>query len=72
LVDNALALGITLPQYDATLFVDGLQSGNLVDAIGLPIAADIGLVPYQLLFDGLFPIVEAGATTISEFADLIP
>jgi PE-PPE domain len=72
LVDNALALGITLPQYDATLFVDGLQSGNLVDAIGLPIAADIGLVPYQLLFDGLFPIVEAGATTVSEFADLIP
>ena len=71
MVDNALALGITLP-----IRRDPLRGwaavGNLVDAIGLPIAADIGLVPYQLLFDGLFPIVEAGATTISEFADLIP
>jgi PE-PPE domain-containing protein len=72
LVDNVLALGITLPQYDATLFVDGLQSGNLVDAIGNPIAADIGLVPHDILFNGLLPIVEAAATTVSEFASLIP
>jgi len=71
LADSALALGITLPQYDASLFVDGLESGNLLAAIGDPVAADVALVPLALGF-GLLPILEAGAINISEFANLIP
>ncbi len=71
LADTALALGISVPEYDATLFIDGLQAGNLLDAIGNPIAADVALVPFVLGF-GILPIVEAGAITVSEFASLIP
>ena len=71
LADAALALTITLPHYDATLFVDGLAAGNLLDALGNPIAADVALVPFTLGF-GLLPAVEAGAIGISEFASLLP
>ncbi|GFG76034.1 PE-PPE domain-containing protein [Mycobacterium botniense] len=44
--DLALALGITLPAYDANLFVDGLEQGSLLNAVGDPIAADLGLVSF--------------------------
>ncbi|GFG73869.1 PE-PPE domain-containing protein [Mycobacterium botniense] len=71
LADAALALGVTLPEYDATLFVEGVSAGNLLDAIGNPVAADVGLIPFALGF-GLVPLVETGAITISEFASLIP
>jgi hypothetical protein len=71
LADAGLALGVTLPEYDATLFVDGLQAGNLLDAIANPIAADVALVPFALGF-GALPLLEAGAINISEFASLIP
>jgi len=71
LADAGLALGVTLPEYDATLFVDGLQAGNLLDAIANPIAADVALVPFALGF-GALPLLEAGAIDISEFASLIP
>jgi hypothetical protein len=60
-----------VPEYDATLFVDGLEAGNLLDAIANPIAADVPLVPFGLGF-GALPLLEAGATDISEFASLIP
>jgi len=71
LADIALALGTTLPQYDATLFFDELAAGNLLAAVGDPLAADVGLGPFALGF-GLLPIVEAGAIGISEFASLLP
>ena len=71
LADAGLALAVTLPEYDATLFVDGLQAGNLLDAIANPIAADVALVPFALGF-GALPLLEAGAIDISEFASLIP
>jgi hypothetical protein len=37
------AVSTTLPAYDASLFTQELSSGNLLDAIGLPIAANTGL-----------------------------
>jgi hypothetical protein len=56
--DIALTLGVTMPSYDFNLFLDGIQTalnGNaygLVEAIGYPIAADMGLVPLALLLEG--------------------
>jgi hypothetical protein len=71
LADAALALGVSLPEYDAALFLDGLAAGNLLDAIANPIAADVALVPFALGF-GILPLLEAGAIDISEFASLLP
>jgi hypothetical protein len=71
LVDTALTLGITIPEYDANAFVDGLESGNLLAAIGDPIAAGIGQIPFIIGFDGLLPLLEAPAIDISEFASLM-
>ncbi|MDT7721710.1 MAG: hypothetical protein QOE94_2721 [Mycobacterium sp.] len=51
--------------------MDGLEAGNLLDAIANPIAADVALVPFALGF-GALPLLEAGAIDISEFAGLIP
>ncbi len=39
--------------------------------IGIPIAADVALVPFALGF-GVLPVLEAGAINISEFAHLLP
>jgi hypothetical protein len=50
LADTVNTLTTTLPAYDASLFVQELTSGNLLDAIGMPIAADFGLVPVLALF----------------------
>ncbi len=71
LADAGLALAVTLPEYDATLFLDGLQAGNVLDAFADPIAADVPLAPFALGF-GALPLLEAGAINISEFASLIP
>lgn len=35
------ALFVTTPTYDLAVFADNLLAGNLVDAVGLPIAADV-------------------------------
>lgn len=51
--------------------MDGLEAGNLLAAIGDPIAADVALVPFALGF-GALPLLEAGVINISEFASLIP
>lgn len=42
--DTALALATALPVYNAQLFAGQLAQGNLINAIGYPIAADVGLV----------------------------
>ncbi|MGH3562758.1 MAG: PE-PPE domain-containing protein [Mycobacterium sp.] len=59
--DAVNALVTTLPAYDASLFTQELASGNLLDAIGLPIAADFGLTPIAALFGvaGIAGIVDA-------------
>jgi hypothetical protein len=41
--DLATALFSTLPAYDETLSENAVQSGNILDALGNPIAADLGL-----------------------------
>ncbi|QUR67764.1 PE family protein [Mycobacterium spongiae] len=41
--DIGVALLVTLPMYNAGLFVSELAQGDLIDAIGLPIAATVGL-----------------------------
>jgi hypothetical protein len=71
LADAGLALVTSLPEYDATQFMDGLEAGNLLEAIANPIAADVALVPFALGF-GALPLLEAGAIDISEFASLLP
>ncbi len=70
--DTALALGVSLPNYDITLFEQGLEAGNLVAALGDPIAADIGILPLPLGLD-LAVVGEALATTGYELiGGLIP
>jgi len=64
--DVANALLTTLPTYDVTLFLNGLEAGSLIDAIGYPIAADEALVPLAGLID--FAAIANAAQTIA--ADL--
>ncbi len=40
--DVVTALALSMPAYDVSLFFDHLS--NPLDAVGLPIAADVGLV----------------------------
>jgi hypothetical protein len=49
LLDVATALFVTLPEIDANVFTAELADNNLVDAIGIPIAADLGILPLALL-----------------------
>jgi PE-PPE domain len=43
LADIGNALLTSIPSYDLSLFTDNLANGDLVDALGLPIAANTGL-----------------------------
>jgi hypothetical protein len=61
--DVANALLTTLPNYDLTLFLNGLEAGSLVDAIGYPIAADEALIPLAGLID--FAAIANAAQTIA-------
>jgi hypothetical protein len=75
--DVANALLTTLPTYDLTLFLNGIQEaagGNasgLVDAIGYPIAADEALIPLAGLID-FAAIANAAQTVAGDLAGLIP
>jgi hypothetical protein len=51
--------------------VDQLEAGNLIAAIGDPIAADVALVPFAL-FLGLGPIANAVEGTLLNITGLIP
>jgi len=48
LADMLTALTVTLPAYNLTVFLDQLESGNLLEAVALPIAADMALIPIAL------------------------
>jgi hypothetical protein len=52
------------------LFVDQLEAGNLLGAIGDPIAADVALIPFAI-FLGAGPVTEAAEGTLLNTADLI-
>ncbi len=51
--------------------MDQLEAGNLIGAIGDPIAADVALVPFAL-FLGLGPIANAVEGTLLNITGLIP
>ncbi len=70
IADTVQTIAETLPEYDAQLFTSQLQAGNLLNAIGMPIAADLALVPYALIFGAVFPIVGAAASTVTQLAEL--
>jgi hypothetical protein len=70
--DTLTALLTTLPAYDANIFVDQLQAGDLLDAIGDPIAANTALAPFAVAFGAAAPILIAAAGTLVNLADLIP
>jgi hypothetical protein len=47
-LDVATALLVTLPELDYNVFTTELAANDPVDAIGIPIAADIGILPLAL------------------------
>jgi hypothetical protein len=73
--DVANALLTTLPNYDLTLFLNGIQDAaggdpsGLIDAIGYPIAADEALVPLAGLID-FAAIANAAQTVAGDLASL--
>ena len=69
--DIALAFVTTVPAYDATLFVGQLLQGNLINAIGYPIAADVGLAAVAGFIE-LDVIGSAVADNIQDIRNLIP
>ncbi len=71
IADTVNALTTTLPAYDATLFIDQLEAGDLPSALGDPIAADFALAPFAV-FLGAGPIVDAVEGTLLNLANLIP
>jgi hypothetical protein len=59
----------SLPAYAANIFFDQIEAGNLLDAIGLPLAAYSGLVPFDALI-GLAPALFAVLGTADNFIEL--
>jgi PE-PPE domain len=70
--DTVTALLTSLPSYDINLFTDQLEAGNLLGAVGDPIAADIALVPFAIGYGAAAPILEAVGGTLLNLVDLIP
>ncbi|MCV7378184.1 PE family protein [Mycobacterium alsense] len=69
--DIGLSLATDLPLYDAQLFVSQLAQGNLVNAIGYPIAADVGLATVAGGVEGLV-LLSALSSNIKDIQSLIP
>src|ERR1700760_2551874 len=72
IADTVNALLTSLPAYDASMFLDQLEAGNLISAIGDPIAADVVMVPFLILLGAAAPVAEATAGTFVNLVDLIP
>jgi hypothetical protein len=71
IADTINALDTSLPAFDASLVVDDLEAGNLLNAIGDPIAADVALIPFAL-FLGAGRISDAVEGTVLNLVNLIP
>jgi len=69
--DTALAFATSLPLYDSQLFLSQLAQGNLINAIGYPIAADVGLATIAGIVQFLV-ISKAISQNISDIRALIP
>ena len=63
LADVGNALLTSLPAYDLSLFTENLSSGDLLDALGLPIAATTGMD--TLLGGFAFAVIENAVSQIS-------
>ncbi len=71
IADTANTLTTSLPAYDMSLFADQIEAGNLLGAIGDPIAADVALIPFAL-FLGVGPLTDAVQGALLNIANLIP
>ncbi|GFG76037.1 PE-PPE domain-containing protein [Mycobacterium botniense] len=60
-----------LPTYDLNLFAAGLGSGNLVEALGQPIATDTYLLQLAAGFE-FFAVVGQASTAVADLSSLIP
>jgi hypothetical protein len=69
--DIAYSLATELPFYDSELFLSQLAQGNLVNAIGYPIAADVGLGTIAGGVEFL-TVVSALASNVKDIQSLIP
>ncbi len=69
--DIGISMVTSIPGYDASLFVDQLAQGNLINAIGYPIAADVGLATIAGGVEFL-TLTEAAAANIRDIQSLIP
>lgn len=69
--DMALSLTTTLPLYSAQLFTEQLAQGNLINAIGYPIAGSVGLISIGAGLE-LMTITSALRNNVSDIQSLIP
>ncbi|PJE17770.1 MAG: PE family protein [Mycobacterium sp.] len=69
--DILTAVTLSLPAYDAGLFVSGIEHGSLINAIGDPIAANTAMLTMAGLMEVL-TIVEAGYLNLTDIRSLLP
>ncbi|MCV7005887.1 PE family protein [Mycobacterium gordonae] len=69
--DILTAVTLSLPAYDAGLFVSGIEHGSLINAIGDPIAANTAMLTMAGLMEVL-TIVEAGYLNLTDIQSLLP
>lgn len=69
--DTLLAFATTMPLYDSQLFLSQLAQGNLINAIGYPLAADVGLITIAGIVEFLV-IAKAISENIKDISALIP
>ena len=69
LADIGNALLTTMPAYDVSLFVNSLRQGKILDAVGLPIAADTELLTLAAGF-GLVSVLNQGAAIGADISSL--
>ncbi len=65
LADAINASVTSLPAYDANIFTDQLEAGNLLDAVLDPMSANTALVPYDLLVGAEVPLFAALGTVVN-------
>ncbi|RUP05347.1 MAG: PE-PPE domain-containing protein [Mycobacterium sp.] len=68
--DIATSVLTSLPAYNAALFTEQLAQGNLINAIGLPIAADVGLATVAGAVEFLV-LTEAVVNTLKDIQSLV-
>jgi hypothetical protein len=69
--DVLTALSTTVPAYDASLFVDGLQSGDLLSAVGQPLATNTYLYTLAAGFE-FFALLNTFETVGDDLSGLTP